>query len=55
LECGVALKVRLTTEDKTIDYMDIKNKENFPLSVMHMLQIAQNIDNNTSNIIEVNL
>jgi len=55
LECGVALKVRLTTEDKTIDYMDIKNEEKFPLSVMHMLQIAQNIDNNTSNIIEVNL
>lgn len=55
LECGVALKVKVTNKNKTMDFMDTKNKENFPLSVVHMLNIAQNIDKNKSNIIEVEL
>lgn len=53
LECGVALKVKFTEENSTIDYKDITNKERFPLSVVHMLNIAKNIDENKSNIIEV--
>ena len=55
LECGVALKVKITNEDKTINFMDINNEEKFPLSIIHMLNIAKNIHNNKSNIIEVQL
>lgn len=53
LECGVALKVKVTNQEKTIDYMDISNKESFPKSIIHMLNIAKKFDNSKTNIIEV--
>jgi len=53
LECGVALKIRVTQENPTMKYKDMKNIENIPLSIIHMLNIAKNVDKKKSNIIEV--
>jgi hypothetical protein len=53
LECGVALKVKLTEEDATIDYNNINITDKTPESLNHMLNIAKNIHNDKSNIIEV--
>jgi len=53
LECGVALKVRFTEEEATIDYNNINNIDKTPKSLTHMLNIAKNIHINKSNIIEV--
>lgn len=53
LECGVALKVRFTEEEATINYNNINNTDKTPESLNHMLNIAKNIHNNKSNIIEV--
>jgi len=55
LECGVALEVKITNLEKTIDFMDIANKEKFPLSIVHMLNIAKEFDKTKKNIIEVTL
>ena len=55
LECGVALKVKLTNENPTIEYKDVTNPEKFPLSIVHMLNIAKNMQKDKLNIIEVNL
>lgn len=53
LECGVALKVRLTEEEATIDYDDSSHGVKSPKSLNHMLNIAKNIHRDKSNIIEV--
>lgn len=54
LECAVALKVKLTQEDVTINFKDIKNKA-FPKSVNEMISIAKIYDKNKQNIVEVEL
>ena len=53
LECGVALKVKLSDKKKTMDLSNIQNDKKMPLSVFHMLHIAQNIHHDKLNIIEV--
>ena len=54
LECGVALKVRVTKEKANIK-IDNSNKDNFPKSIASMMNIAKNIDLNKKNIIEINI
>ena len=53
LECGVALKVRVATEEATIDFSSPSNKENFPRSLLHMIHIAKACNKGQSNIIEI--
>jgi len=53
LECGVALKVKVTEETKTLDFTNILNKDKFPPSITHMLEIAKGIDKTKKNIIEI--
>ena len=53
LECGVALKVKLSDKKQTIDFLNMQNDKNTPLSLLHMLSIAKNIHNDKLNIIEV--
>lgn len=53
LECGVALKVRLTEEEATIDLDNINNGVKTPKSLGHMLNIAKNMHMDKPNIIEV--
>jgi hypothetical protein len=55
LECGVALKVKVTSKNKNINFMNLNNKEKFPLSLLHMINIAQSFDIQKTNVIEVNL
>jgi hypothetical protein len=57
LECGVALKVQITSQKANIHFTNLDNKDKFPLSILHMIKIAQNISQNKQevNIIEVNL
>jgi len=38
-----------------LDYMSLQNDEKFPLSMLHMLNIARNISSEKKNIIEVNI
>ena len=54
LECGVALKVKLTTQDKTINFSK-KNEKRFPASLAEMVHIANNVNDNKLNIIEINI
>lgn len=55
LECGVALKVKFTKEDATIDYNNINITDKTPKSLNYMLNIAKNIHIDKPNIIEVTL
>jgi hypothetical protein len=55
LECGVALKVKITNKSANINFISQSYKEKLPLSVLHMMNIAKNFDINKQNIIEVNL
>jgi hypothetical protein len=54
LEVGVALKVKVTKEEKTIS-VDSTNNQKYPLSVIHMLNIAKSFDKAKQNIVEINL
>ncbi|MCI0501670.1 MAG: beta-ketoacyl synthase chain length factor, partial [Epsilonproteobacteria bacterium] len=55
LECGVALKVRMTKEEATLCF-DAKNDDiKTPKSLSHMLNIARNTQANKPNIIKVTL
>ena len=55
LECGVALKVRMTKEEATLSF-DVKNKViKTPQSLSHMIAIARNIQTSQPNIIKVTL
>jgi hypothetical protein len=53
LECGVALKVKLTTKDETISFNNLKEVSNFPRSVQELVSIAKQFDKNNDNIIGV--
>jgi len=55
LECGVALKVKMSEKESTIDSDTFKKEKGLPLSVQDMFVIAQNIDSSKKNIIEVRL
>jgi hypothetical protein len=55
LECGVALKVRVTQEEPTLYFSTHHNDIKTPASLSHMLTIAKNIHTNQPNIIEVTL
>ncbi len=54
LECGAALKVRVTQEKANIN-IDNSNPQNFPKSIVSMLNIAKNIDTSKKNIIKINI
>ncbi len=53
LECGVVLKVKITNKDSNIDFIDLSNEQNFPISLVHMINIAQNFKQTSSNIVEI--
>jgi hypothetical protein len=53
LECGVALKVKLTTKNETISFNNLKEVSNFPRSVQELVSIAKQFDKNNDNIIGV--
>lgn len=54
LESAVALKVKASSKETTINYNDFEEK-GFPKSVEHMLNIAKKFDKNSENVIEVEL
>jgi len=55
LECGVALKVKLTHAEPTLKYSDNKDDNKVPSSIRMMLNIAKQCHVDKSNIIEVKL
>ncbi len=55
LECGVALKIKITKKESNLVFMNLTNKDRFPVSLIHMINIAKNFNINKTNIIEVNL
>jgi len=55
LECGVALKVKITEKEATIDTSTIYHNEATPASLFHMLNVAKSMHSNKANIIEVTL
>ena len=54
LECGVALKVRVTSQKATMS-IDNTNTNHFPKSLVSMMNIAKNIDKNKKNILEIKI
>ncbi|RXJ78266.1 beta-ketoacyl synthase chain length factor [Arcobacter sp. F2176] len=54
LESAVALKVKITKEQATIDFINIQNDE-YPKSIEHMIHISKFFKKNEKNIIEVNI
>jgi len=54
LESAVALKVKVTQEEATINFSDIKNSD-YPKAIEHILHIAKCFDNNKKNIIGINI
>ncbi len=55
LECGVALKVKVTQDDANIQCDLKKNSERFPNSLIDMINIAKNCDVNSRNIVEIEI
>lgn len=55
LECGVALKVKLSNEEPTLKYNNIEQNSTVPNAIKHMLSIAQKFELGKTNIIEVEL
>ena len=55
LECGVALKVKITEEKPTIDLAGISNDKRFPPSLIHMIQVAKICHDDQPNILEIPL
>jgi len=55
LECGVALKVKVTQENANIKCDFKQNKENFPNSLIDMINIAKNCNNYDINIVEIEI
>jgi len=53
LECGVILKVKLSDKKETMDFSNMQNDKKAPPSLLHMLNIAQNMQNDRKNIIEI--
>jgi len=54
LESAVAIKVKLTKEEATIDLNNIQNN-GYPKSIEHIIHIAKNFKKDKKNIIEVNI
>jgi hypothetical protein len=54
LESAVAIKVKLTQEDPTINFSNMKNVD-YPKSIEHILHLAKFFDINQKNIIEINI
>ena len=55
LECGAALKVRLSSDSPTVDHTKIEKIKGLPLSVQEIFALAKNLDKQKKNIIEVTL
>ena len=55
LECGVALRVKITEKEPTIDLTALSNDEKFPPSLIHMIHTAKSCRDNQPNILEVSL
>ena len=55
LECGVALKVKYTEKEATIDMSSVHHTEATPASLFHMLNVAKGMHSDKANIIEVTL
>ena len=53
LECGVALKVKVSEEAAAINLVAPANDENFPRSLLHMIHIAKACSDNQPNIVEI--
>jgi len=53
LECGVALKVKLTYQKATMDFHTFSNEAHIPKAVSQMFNIAKNCHKNETNIIEI--
>jgi hypothetical protein len=54
LEVGVALKVKVSKKEKTMN-INSTNNQKYPPSVVHMLNIAKSFDKAKENIIEITL
>lgn len=55
LECGVALKVKLSDKKETMNLSSMKNDMKMPPSLSHIFNIAQNIDSDSSNIVGIQI
>jgi len=55
LECGVALKVRITKDEATIFLDDVNQEIKTPKSLEHMLYVSKNVQADKINIIEIQL
>ena len=55
LECGVALKVKVTEMSSTLDINLSKKIKNIPNSLLELINIAKNIDTTKKNIIELEI
>ena len=55
LECGAALKVRLSSDSPNVDPTKIQKIKGLPLSVQEIFALAKNLDKQKKNIIEVTL
>ncbi len=55
LECGVALKVKISEEEPTIDLAAVSNDEKFPPSLIHMIHTAKLCRDDQPNILEIAL
>jgi hypothetical protein len=55
LECGVALKVRVTQEEATIFLNDTCQNTKTPHSIEHMLYVAKNTQEGKKNIVKIQL
>ncbi len=55
LECGVALKVKLSGQNATINLDNVQLDEKLPNSLKHMLYVAKNIDKEKLNILEISI
>uniref|UniRef100_UPI004048112E beta-ketoacyl synthase chain length factor n=1 Tax=Aliarcobacter sp. TaxID=2321116 RepID=UPI004048112E len=54
LESAVALKVKITEENATINFENMENSS-FPKAIQHILHVAQNFKIDNKNIIEVEI
>ncbi len=55
LECGVALKVRVSKKNPTIAFSSFSNDEKFPPSLVHMIHIAKQFTLGQLNVVEISL
>lgn len=55
LECGVALRVRITTESPTYSYEETASLKGFPPSLLHMLGVAKAYDDAGKCIVRVDI